>query len=263
MTDQKEPKVSDAVEKSKKEDPFQKEVELPSRGMFYGDQLPEGKVTIRPIKVLEEKLLAGGGNRMDLADKVLKRCIISECPELDDLLLTDKFYLLLNLRAISYGPEYSFSMKCGSCETDFKRTITLPEGLEVRAATKGDKEPFDVDLPVCKKKVSLRFLRGFDEKEIENYVRQLPNAGGEDGDPGYEFRMSRFIAKIDGEDIDPIEKVRFCEGLIGRDSLAIRQAIAEHETGPVMTIRAKCPGCQRDISTLFPLTSEFFPSGNV
>ena len=103
--------------------PYQIDVILPSRGRFYGDRLPDGKVTIRPMTVKEEKLLAGGGNKLSLADKVLERCMISNTMPLKDMILTDKFFLLLNLRAISYGPEYTFELRCG-CEFKFKKTIT-------------------------------------------------------------------------------------------------------------------------------------------
>jgi len=249
--------------KVEKTSPYSKEVVLPSKGMFYGDKLPGGKITIRPIKVSEEKLIAGGGNRLQLADKVLQKCIESQCLPVNELLLTDKFYLLLCLRSISYGPEYSFKIKCASCDMEFVHSITLPEGLCLKSATKNDVEPFDVKLPVCGKTVSLRFLRGTDEEEIENYVKQLPSQKSDDGDSSYAFRLSRFISKIDGQDTGVLEKLSFCEELIGMDSLAIRKGVAQHETGPVMTIKAKCPSCRAEIQTDLPFTNEFFPSGNV
>lgn len=239
-------------------DPFQVDITLPSKGMFYGDALPSGKVTIRPIKVKEEKLLAGGGNRLHLADLILERCIVSKCPPVKDLLITDKFYMLLCLRSISYGADYTFEIKCTQCSLEFKKTVQLPEGLQIRSATQEDKEPFDIDLPSCKKKVTLRFLRGVDEEEIENYVKQSVNVGTSEGDPSYAFRLARYIVTVDGKEMPILEKLSFCENLVGKDSLAIRQAIAEKETGPIFTITAKCPSCQNEMSTLLPLTNEFF-----
>jgi len=256
--------MNSAEEKSveeKLESPYEKEVILPSKGMFYKGALPEGKVRIRPVSVQEEKLLAGNsGNRLELADKVLQRCIVSKCPPLSDLLMTDKFYLLLVLRSLSYGATYGFTLSCGNCKFEFSHSIQLPEGLQLKVATEGDVEPFEVELPLCKKKVSLRFLRGTDEQEIENFVKTLPDAGKEEGDPGYAFRLSRFIDKIEGKEVDPIDKLQFCEKLIGMDSQKIRKTVVEKESGPILTVSAKCPNCQTLIRSLLPLTNEFFPS---
>ena len=179
-----------------KTNPFEKEVTLPSRGKFYGGKLPGGSVTLRPIKVAEEKLLAGSGNKMALADKVLQRCILSPCIPLRDMILTDKFYLLLVLRNISYGPEYQFQVKCSTCSTQFKRSITLPEGLGLKMAVDTDMEPFDVTLPQSAKVVSLRFMRGSDEEETEAFIKGLPAAKSDEGDPAYEFKLSRYIVRI-------------------------------------------------------------------
>ena len=109
--------------------------------------------------------------------------------------------------------------------------------------------------------VSLKFLRGSDEEEIENFVKQLPSQKADEGDASYAFRMSRFIVKIDGKEVSAVDKLHFCEELIGMDSLAIRRGISQRETGPVMDLKAKCPGCRTDISTSLPFTNEFFPSG--
>jgi len=256
-------KMNDVQSTEIKSNPYEVEVELPSKGMFYGDTLPEGKVTIRPITVEEEKLLAGKGDKMELADRILSECIVSKCLPLDDLLMTDKFYLLLNLRAVSYGSEYGVSVQCPACSHKFSHSVVLPEGLQLKVAEEGDKEPFDVELPICKKKVSLRFLRGSDEKEIENFVKNLPNAGNQEGDPSYIFRLSRFIAKVDDEELDAVSKMEFCRKLFGKDSLAIREAVAENETGPILSIEAKCPGCQQEMRTVLPLTNEFFPASVV
>lgn len=234
-------------------------VELPSLGKFYDGRLPDGKITIRPIKVREEKLLAGAGNRMALVDKVLEQCMLTKTLPVRELLLTDKFWLMLNLRSISYGSEYMFSLKCG-CGLEFRHSLSLPTGLQVKRATAGDVEPFDVTLPSCKKVVSLRFLRGTDEEEVERFIKQLPRNAGDEGDSAYVYRLSRFIVKIDGKEMDSLEKQRFCEDLIGQDSLAIRRAIGEHETGPILTISARCPSCATDVVTSLPLTNEFFPS---
>jgi len=239
---------------------FQSDVLVPSRGRFDGEKLPEGKVTLRPISVPEEKMFLSSKTQMAVADKVLDKCIVSACPPVNELLMTDKYFLLLNLRSISYGPEYSFKMKCGSCKKDFNHTVVLPDGLSLKIATEEDVEPFDVTLPICGKVLSLRFLRGTDEEEIDNYVSQLEGVNPDDGDPGYEYRLTRHIVLIDGEEVDALKKLNFVKTMIGRDSLAMRRSIAEHETGIDFGLNLTCPSCMQNITTSLPLTNEFFPT---
>lgn len=240
-------------------------VELPSRGKFYGEKLPGGKVTLRPISVMEEKLLTTRGGRMQVIDKIMQKCILSECPPLRELLLTDKFFLLLSLRAISYGNEYQYRLTCSSCGAEFQHTTALPEGLTMRVASDGDTEPFEVELPMTKKKLALRFLRGSDEEAIEDFVKTIPGGtkGEDNGDPGYVYRIARTIVSIDGEQKSDTDKIAFCEHLMGRDSLAIRRAMAAHETGIDMNVEGICPACRVPFKLAMPMSGEFFPSGSV
>ena len=238
--------------------PFQKEVVLPSQGKWYDDKLPDGKVTIRPITVTEEKLLMARGSRGKIIDRLCEKCILSDCIPMSEMLVTDKFFLLLNLRALTYGPDYGFTLECPSCGTKFKHSVVLPDGLTVMVATDDDVEPFDVKLPVCGKTVSLRFLRGEDEEKIESFARNQPNVKPEDGDPTYAYRLSCYLVAIDGKQVDSLEALHFCERMIGGDSAVYRRAIADHETGVDLTINAACPSCREEVSTSIPMTSDFF-----
>ena len=239
---------------------FQRELQVPSRGKFDKDAFPEGKVTLRPISVPEEKIFLSSKTQMAVADQVLQKCIVSDCIPVNEMLMTDKYFLLLNLRSISYGPEYSFKMKCGSCKKDFNHKVILPEGLSMKIATEDDVEPFDVKLPVCEKTLALRFLRGVDEDAIDEYVSQLEGVNPNDGDPGYEYRLTRHIVTIDGESVDALKKLKFVKSMIGRDSLTMRRAISEHETGIDFGLDLTCPSCMQEIRTSLPLTNEFFPT---
>jgi len=237
--------------------PYSVEVTLPSKGKFYGNALPAGKIWIRPITVSEEKLFASNSNAAEVADRVLARCIESECVPLKDMLLTDKYYLLLTLRSLSYGSEYPHKIKC-SCGKEYVHKMTVPDGLMLKMATEDDVEPFEVDLLMAKKKVALRFLRGKDEDLVDQFVAQLQSANVNDGDPSYAYRMSLHVVTIDGEVPSSVERLRFIETLHGRDSQTIRRAIVTRETGVDLTLKATCPFCQAEFETLLTLTREFF-----
>jgi hypothetical protein len=237
--------------------PYSMEVTLPSRGKFYGNALPDGKVWIRPITVAEEKLFASNTNATDIADRVLARCIESECISLQEMLQTDKYYLLLTLRSLSYGSDYPHKIKC-RCGKEYVHKMTVPDGLMLKMATETDVEPFEVDLPMVKKKVTLRFLRGKDEDLVDQYIAQLEGANANDGDPGYGYRLSLHIVAIDGAEPSSLERLRFVESMHGRDSQTIRRAISVRETGVDLTLKAVCPFCQAEFETLLTLTREFF-----
>lgn len=238
----------------------QVEVKLPSRGLFYGGAIPEGVITLRPIMVQEEKLMMGARNRLSVMDKILERCLVGCSLPISKLLMTDKFFLMMQLRSISYGADYTFKQKCPYCTATFQHTIQLPEGLTMKVSEPTDVEPFEVFLPRCKKKVTVRFLRGEDEEAIEKYVQAKPNASKEEGDPGYEYRIATQLVSIEGKELDILERLRFCENLTGMDSLAIRRVVSEKEPGLDLSIQCVCPTCRNDIHTGVQLTNEFFPS---
>jgi hypothetical protein len=53
------------------------DVLLPSRGLPYGDAIPEGRVTVYAMKTIDEKLFTGLNKRIDfenVIDTLIKRC---------------------------------------------------------------------------------------------------------------------------------------------------------------------------------------------
>jgi len=241
--------------------PFATKILLPSRGKFYGEELPDGEVTIRPMTVQEEKLLLARADRQKLIDRLLQKCILSECIPMPEMLMTDKFFLLLSLRSITYGQEYTFTQACRSCGEKYKHTLSLPDGLVMKVANDEDVEPFDLKLPVSGKTLSLRFLRGKDEEAIDAYGKSVGSVPKEEGDVTYEYRLARHIVAIDGEPVeDTMEGLNFCRVMVGGDSLAMRREIAKRETGIELSVTSVCPSCKEEVTASVPLTQDFFPS---
>ena len=241
---------------------FQTEVTLPSKGKFYGNKwsptpLPGGHIVLRPITVQEEKLLVSTKDRSNKHDVILAKCMVTPFP-VSELLITDKYFLILSLRSLSYGADYFFKLKCPSCQKAIAHKVTLPQGLLLKEACETDVEPFEVALPSCGKKVIVRFLRSADEDEVERYVSQMIET--EEGDTAYSYRLARQLVAIDGEELDALAKLNFFESLIGKDSQAIRQALQERETGLDLTLHVSCKACRYEFDTLVPFNNEFFPA---
>lgn len=238
---------------------FEQNIELPSRGKFYKGKLPDGQVKIKPITVAEEKYFTATKDKASIINTVLDRCILSKELKVGEYLLTDQFFILLNIRSLSYGPEYSFEMICRACETKYMHLVLLPKGLILKIASDDDTEPFPIDLPNCGSKLMCRFLRGDDETDIRNFVKQATVSDG--GDPAYVYRLSKQIVSIDGKELDVIEKLMFCENMIGADSVALRDGIAKQESGVDLEIVAVCPRCKEETKIVMPFTADFFRPG--
>jgi len=239
---------------------LQLECELPSRGLLYGEALPDGKVLISPMTTADEKLLAGGtGDRVALIDTLLERKLVPCGVPYDDFLVGDKIYMLLFLRSITYGTDYTFKVKCKGCNNFSAVTIQVPDGFHVKRLTEGDVEPFEVELPFSKRKVSLRLMRVRDEKEVQRYLKR--NSGKlskEQGDPTYILRLSKHIVAIDGKDVSPVDALSFCEEMHGGDSVTIANTIDEHDPGVDLRIEQNCSICGFSSEEIMPFTNEFF-----
>jgi len=250
-----------AIEKYLNKTGLEKDFTLPSRGVLYGAKLPGGVIRLRPINTMDEKLLVRGAGGKVL-ERIIQRCILTKTLMFDELLVSDKQWLLFALRGFSYGEEYKFTLKCGSCSTQNPMTIHLPGDIRVALMDESDVEPYTAVLPVCGAKVSLRLLRVSDEEAIMNSVRATPTSVMEtEGDPTYMQRLARHITAIDGEEIDLTEALQLSESLVGADSAAIWAELARHDCPPDVEIEMVCRVCGAEWKDNIPVNEEFFRPG--
>ena len=244
---------------------FVQRVQVPSRGLLYGDKMPDGWVSLSPMTTRHEKrLLTVGRKRERVLDDILRDCLVDLAVPYEELLVGDKYFLLFALRNITYGPEYGFEIKCPECGAISRKEVEIPQGLKVKELTEDDLEPFYVDLPLSKKRVGLRHFRVKDEQAVNRFThRELIRQGGGQSDVSgevYIFRLALRIVSIDGEEVQGLP-LAFVEGLYGRDSLAIRQAVDAHECGLDLTLDLDCPRCGAMIRDTLPVSAEFFRPG--
>jgi hypothetical protein len=232
-------------------------VELPSKGRF-NPEIPAGLVELFPMTTRDEALLVGMGENQisDVFDAILGRCIKSPTLDLGDMLLTDKFYLVLMLRANSYGSEYTFPVACSWCKADLEHTCQIPTDFTVTEG-EGD-EPFEVVLPFSKKKIIFRLLRGKDEDDIDRFSRREKAKGKEDNKE-YIYRLAKHIVTIDGKVPENINAaMEFASGLLGLDSVEFRNAIDDATPGVDTILTAECKRCKRNFKIEMPFTAGFF-----
>lgn len=220
-------------------------VQLPSRGYPYAGRLPEGKIDIFPMTVKEWKLLATSRSNPDSNpfDEILNRCVKSPFDH-QDLTLTDRVYLMLYLRIVSYGNTKDLQLTCGKCGADYQHTVQLDKDFDEKLLDESFAEPFSVTLPFSKEKVGLRLLRGRDEQDLISFEKQLRRVRkGPVDDDMLVKRISRQIVSVDGKEIQDREKDDWVEGLIAGDVIAIRKKINDTDSGVTFEVSVRCPSC--------------------
>jgi hypothetical protein len=251
------------------------QVTLPSLGIPYGGK---SEVTILPTTTKEEKMLtsAGPNSGLSIVDTLIARCVrgLGEDVTPDQLLVGDRNYLMLAIRAVGFGKEYQYQVDCPSCKQIFVHKVDLPDDVDVVSLKKGFQEPFEVTLPVSGTKLELRLLRGSDEKEIQKYEEKIyRHVNVQDaGDPSYDFRRARHVVRLTKKDGTVIENnseeatmqiIAIMQDFVSRDNVEFRNCLSENDCGVDSELQYQCPKCSNVFTKMLPMTIEFFrPGGN-
>lgn len=286
-------------------------VDLPSQGLLYGPAFKSGQVIVAPMSTREEKMLASGQSQ-GIVDMLIERCVFTDTGEpmpmsANDFLIGDRLFLMMAVRAVSFGQDYTFQMKC-DCGQEFQHTTKIPDDLNPVYLDDDFQEPFEVELPYTAKakgidrpvKLSLRLLRGSDEKAITKFAEgQYEKIDvSVEGDPSYTYRMLRHIVSMEipklqtednpsaeperlynpefyraaegEEEMRPAQKRKVLarmteayENLLARDTQIVRDALSDNDCGVNTEIQYSCPKCRQTNRTMLPMKIEFFrPGGN-
>jgi hypothetical protein len=249
------------------------QLQLASKGFFYNDQIPDGIINVEPWGTPEERLLISPSiSFTETVTRLIKK--LTDSPiDPGELLLVDRWHLFIYMRCLSVGADYSFNFKCDECNTKNRHSIDLEKDLDVTYADDTElletlgaesvEEPFALTFPVNGKTIKWRMLRGKDEAATEKYVarmranprnKKLPQ--GED--PGYVHRLACRILDIDGTEPTISDSMALIESLKGKDTLALRQAIADVSLGVNQELRPICDSCGWENEITMPLDKTFF-----
>lgn len=230
------------------------ETTLPSRGLFYGDKVKDGKVKVYPIRVFEEKMLSGGvGNASDKTNQLLKSCLATEIDP-KELLLVDRMFLLCHLGLLSYGAERELNVTCPDpkCKNQFPVKVDMTQ-FEVTYAEDDLEDVREFELPVSKDKVSIKFLRGHDEGKIlsmDSRLKKSKKVGGIDSI--LVLQMALPLVSVNGEELEGSDKIEWIENLIAQDARVLRDAINKFDFGIDTSVEVICPVCSEEFSLEFP-----------
>ena len=232
-------------------------VALPSRGLCYPEGHPAraGFVMVRPITTREEEILvteryAKQGTTIDM---ILSRCILTKGINTLDLISGDRIHILFYLRAISYGPEYTFRAKLrDGSEQDIKTDVskltivTLPDNFTEPWVAQVDGTTYE-----------LRLSRGKDEQEITQERMRLKKKNPNAPDPGSTLNLKRQIVSFNGEQ-DPEAITQFVGNMIARTAQRLRAEIAKVNPGPKMKLTVVNESTGEEEEIALAITETFF-----
>lgn len=126
-------------------DPLSRPYQLPSRGLYYGDKLPGGRVTIAPTRGAQEEILAGARDNPRAALPALRhvaeQCIDTGGLPFNDLILFDFTAVVMHWMALSAGvEEMTLTPTHPGCGRSFSHRLALSdlESTTLRLAQNGE-----------------------------------------------------------------------------------------------------------------------------
>ena len=237
---------------------YEATVTLPSKGVLYKDAGIPADITLRGMTTKEEKILyaSQGGN---VFQKILQNCIVEpEDIDVKKLIAADELFLILQLRMITYGPEYKVQATCPYCGRKEIYTINLSE-FDTNYLPEDFEEPIKVELPRSKDKLELRVLRNEDSDFIEKFARKFAkNYNGNFREVEYICRMAKYIQTVNGEAIDFNDAREYVDNMMSMDSAKFWSVLNSIQVGVDTTAVVNCVGCGEEFDFSMPITSEFF-----
>lgn len=234
--------------------------QLPSLGKLYDGKIPDGRVLVRRMTVGEDMILQSTASGLDLLSKLLAACVkLPNGFRADDLLVTDRFALLVALRVATFGPKYSLQYECRACASNHKVDVDLNMDLSPRSPKEGLVEPIQVQLWDAKKTVGLRFLRAKDEEIVSKAIMRARQTN--QPDISLVVRMACQLIDVDGEVMEKqTDKEKFIFDLSMPDGQDWRDTIDDLEPGVDLTIKRECANCGAQNTIPLPMGPEFFRS---
>lgn len=225
---------------------------------------------IRGLKGKEGALLSDrtAARAGALFEKLLANCWLSttdagiyELPasgvlDWSKVLVADRFYALLQIRARTFGDEYAFSVQCANagCRERFEWTLNLQELPVVplpdtsKAAFQAGNR-FETILPRDGRRVWFRLMTGADEARAAQVFKT-----GRDG--ALLTALALRIVEIEG--VPGHDKRKFLDELELADAAALLDQFDAADGGVETDIQIECPACAGVQDVQLPFERGFF-----
>src|ERR1035437_3784473 len=202
-------------------------IKLPSKGLFYSNQLSEINVeymTSRDEDLLTTPSLIDSGNMMSM---LLKRKIKTQGVVVEDLLAGDRNAVILFLRTSSYGADYTVQVYDPRTGIPFKTTIDLLK-LKYKEVTELPDQygHFTVEIPMRKKTITFRLLTFGEDAQLLKKADAIKEAYNEEISQYGTLKLKSHVVAIN-EKTDRSYIDKFIDAMPALDSYTIRKKILE------------------------------------
>lgn len=229
-------------------------VRLPSNGKIYS----LNELTIQNMTVAEEKFLLGSNGNKSIST-ILSKCVVDgDKIDFEDLIEADRFFLLVQLRVLTYGEDYDVKLRCSKCGKEFEHTVKLSE-LDVDELDESFKDHWEFELPVCKDVITMTIPRVRNNMESEKLAKKKAEKFHQNLDEvKYIYGLMLGISKVNGMDMFPDELYTYVSELSGKDASAIRKQMNSIKVGYDTNLETECPNCGETFSFVLPMSANFF-----
>ena len=228
-------------------------IDLPSQGKLYPKDHPlaEGKIEIKYMTAKEEDILSNQSyiTNGTVIDKLLKSLIVTKF-DYNDLLIGDKNAIMIAARVLGYGAEYKFATLDGVQTVDLSKLENKPLHKELENSTENR---FNFTLPSTNNEITFKLLTHGDESKIERELEGLKKINKE-ALPEVSTRLKYIITSINGDSDPPTIRKFVDQGLLARDSRALREYINQIQPDIDLTFFPEGSKYKRNI----PITIGFF-----
>jgi hypothetical protein len=239
-------------------------VPLPSAGRVYPPSSPlhlVEMVEIRAGTAREEDILTSRAllKKGTVISELIKSCLVNKAIDTGEMLIGDRYALMVAVRITMYGPDYDAELVCGECDTKAPRNFNLGQlpirRLAITPVAEGQ-NLFEFALPLCKKVARFKFLTGRDEEQMSAMQERQKKLALAQGESTVTTNLLYSLQAIDGIE-DRAKIASFVRMMPARDSLALRNYIRDNEPGIIMKQEVSCPNCSHTEEVSMPIGVNF------
>ena len=233
-------------------------IDLPSEGKLYTEDSPlrEGKIEIKYMTAKEEDILTSQNliKKGVVIEKLLDSLILTNGVRSEDLVIGDKNAVMVAVRILAYGPEYTCEVINPNTEEKLTHTFNIADCPFIKLPKDVDENNFNFELPVSKQKVTFKLLTGKDERMINEELDKIRKLGAQ-VIPELTTRLRYLITSVDGETKQNVIN-SFVENMLSKDSLSLRQEITK--VTPDIDLSQEIDIEGESVKVDIPMTVNFF-----
>lgn len=239
---------------------------IPSKGLIYppGNPLHDQQtVDIKAITPTEENILMNPVliKRGTVISELIRSCILDKKIDVGEMVAGDRNALMVAIRAVGYGREYTPEVTCPSCESKQEFPVDLAalqlKELDIEKLDQVEqyKNEFRLGLPASRKTITFKFLTGKEEEKLlaDIDARKKKGLGS---DNLITQRLLMMITSVEGI-TDRTIIAKFVANMPGRDSVLLRKHYEDTEPAIDMSHEFSCKSCGHTEVLTVPLGPTF------